>query len=234
MKNPSVDVTYAAQMKPGDLFAGLVDPDAPTTPVQPFAAAHRIAGITEDAAPDGRKVLCPQTGMFELTPVAPHHQVILIREGEPTAEQVARYLAEHGQDPAAAAAAESEAARQLAELRAAARLVTAARDGGALAAAISTLASLLPSAPAAPPRPARRLRGLWKTTAVFFSDYDPARTPIGALARDAEDGDSYCPAAKTVYVPNPLTDPDWDGTGFFGPHEDADEDDSGPDAAGLS
>ena len=48
----SVEVIYALHLKPGDLWAGLVNREAPTTPVQPFAAAHlvnTVDTITDEA-----------------------------------------------------------------------------------------------------------------------------------------------------------------------------------------
>jgi hypothetical protein len=96
VKSSSVEVAYAAQMKPGDLYAGDVDPAAPTRPVQVFAAAHRLTGITPYADGQGRRMLHLQAGVLTLTPVAAAGQVLLIREGELTPDRVTRYLAQHG------------------------------------------------------------------------------------------------------------------------------------------
>lgn len=94
MKSSRVEVTYASKMKPNDMYAGNVNQDAPTMPVQVFAAAHRITGIIP--YDDGRKMLHLEAGKFALEPIPASSQVLLIREGEPAPDQVARYLAQHG------------------------------------------------------------------------------------------------------------------------------------------
>jgi hypothetical protein len=40
-----IDVKYAANVKPGDLIADAVVPDAPTRPVQPIARAMRVESV---------------------------------------------------------------------------------------------------------------------------------------------------------------------------------------------
>jgi hypothetical protein len=74
-----VDVVYAANMQAGDLFAGLVVPDAPTTPVQEFAAAHQLAGVEPFTGEDGRKWMRLTAGPFALTPVLASAQCLVIR-----------------------------------------------------------------------------------------------------------------------------------------------------------
>jgi hypothetical protein len=107
VKSSRVDVVHAGNMKPGDLYAGDVNPDAPTRPVQEFATAHRLTEVTRYTE-GGRQMLALQAGQVTLTPVPAATQVLLIREGERggelTAEQVARYLAQHG-EPAGVASA---------------------------------------------------------------------------------------------------------------------------------
>lgn len=49
-----VDVKYAAQVKPGDWFAGTVNPSAPTRPCQPCASAMRVRDVEVTPAPEGR------------------------------------------------------------------------------------------------------------------------------------------------------------------------------------
>ena len=56
---------------------------------------------------------------------------------------------------------------------------------------------------------------LWKTEIVIWSDSDPRKMELSALAHDAECGDSYCASLKTKLVDDPEADPDWDGTDFF-------------------
>lgn len=78
----SVDVIYALHMKPGDLWAGIVDPGAPTRPVQPFAAAIPVTRV-DTVTLDGAKwqhvnVLC---GLPRYTPVRTTSQVLVIRRG---------------------------------------------------------------------------------------------------------------------------------------------------------
>jgi hypothetical protein len=82
----SVDVIYALHLKPGDLYAGGVEPDS-GIPVHPIAAAVRIATVAPYDGEDGRKMLA-LTGSapaacgletFPLTPVDPNSQVLVIR-----------------------------------------------------------------------------------------------------------------------------------------------------------
>jgi hypothetical protein len=58
-------------------------------------------------------------------------------------------------------------------------------------------------------------RPLFKSTIVIWSDTDPYGSEISALARDAENGDSYCSRNHSELVRDPTSDPDWDGTDFF-------------------
>ncbi|TJY57137.1 hypothetical protein E4T66_17145 [Sinimarinibacterium sp. CAU 1509] len=58
---------------------------------------------------------------------------------------------------------------------------------------------------------------LFKTTIIIWSDSDPCQRGIADLARAAESGDAYCSQKATVAVADPQSDPDWDGTDFFGP-----------------
>jgi hypothetical protein len=82
----SVDVIYAVNMKPGDLYAGEVILES-RRPVHPIAAAVRIATIAPYDGEDGRKMLA-LTGTapaacgletFPLTPVDASTQVLIIR-----------------------------------------------------------------------------------------------------------------------------------------------------------
>jgi hypothetical protein len=47
-----VNVKYAAQIKPGDWFAGTVNPHAPTRPCQPCAAAMRVRHVEVTPNPE--------------------------------------------------------------------------------------------------------------------------------------------------------------------------------------
>lgn len=78
MTAPRLDVIYAANLKPGDLYAGNVAPKAPTRPVQEFAAAMRITEV-EQFRTDERTWMRITAGQFELTPVPAATQVLVIR-----------------------------------------------------------------------------------------------------------------------------------------------------------
>ena len=75
----SVDVIYALHMKPGDLYAGKINPDVPTIPLQPFARAHCLSAVTPYIAEDGDKMLHLEAGGCELEPIRTTMQVLLIR-----------------------------------------------------------------------------------------------------------------------------------------------------------
>jgi hypothetical protein len=85
--NPSLDVIYAANLKPGDWWAGNFVPDAPTRPVQPFAGAHLVASVRTYADDDGRKwiAVTPAGAMAqfgELSPALAASQVLVLRHLE--------------------------------------------------------------------------------------------------------------------------------------------------------
>lgn len=65
---------------------------------------------------------------------------------------------------------------------------------------------------------------LYKTTIVIWSEEDPSHLELEDLARDATSGDSYCSKQELARV-DPLSDPDWDGTEFFGEYPDDEDDD---------
>ena len=60
------------------------------------------------------------------------------------------------------------------------------------------------------------MRPLFKTTIVIWSDFDPVSAELSELAREAEVGEAYCSRSARVFVQDPVNDPDWDGTEFFG------------------
>jgi len=62
----------------------------------------------------------------------------------------------------------------------------------------------------------RENKMLYKTTIVIWTDLDPSTTSLEDLGRDATSGDSYCSKQETVLVKDETSDPDWDGTEFFG------------------
>lgn len=63
---------------------------------------------------------------------------------------------------------------------------------------------------------------LYKSTIVIWSDEDPTKLELSDLARDAENGGSYCSKQIAELVESPEDDPDWDGTDFFGGDEEPD------------
>ena len=74
-----IDVVYAASMKPGDLFAGIVAPEAPTRPVQEWAAALKLASVTPYTSDDGRRMVALETEHCTLSPLPIVTQCLLIR-----------------------------------------------------------------------------------------------------------------------------------------------------------
>ena len=79
-RTQSIDVIYAANLKPGDLYAGRVAPGS-GRPVLPNAAALEIATITP--YDDGGRELLALTAVgletYPLTPVDASCQVLVIR-----------------------------------------------------------------------------------------------------------------------------------------------------------
>jgi len=59
------------------------------------------------------------------------------------------------------------------------------------------------------------MRPLYKTTIVIWSDFNPERTEIHALAHEAVSGDCYCSTRHDELVPDPSLDPEWDNNDFF-------------------
>jgi hypothetical protein len=74
-----IDVVYAANMKPGDLYAGQWVPDAPTTKVQTWAAAHKLTEVTPYTTEDGRRMVRLKTAGWEVTPAPFGAQCLVIR-----------------------------------------------------------------------------------------------------------------------------------------------------------
>lgn len=56
---------------------------------------------------------------------------------------------------------------------------------------------------------------LYKTTIVIWSEFDPAKSELDVLAREAVSGDAYCAKMQMELVEHPDADDDWDGTEFF-------------------
>lgn len=62
--------------------------------------------------------------------------------------------------------------------------------------------------------------GLYKTTIVIWSNYDPENTELENLACDAAFGDAYCSRQRSHLVEKPEEDPDWEDTDFFSREDD--------------
>lgn len=63
------------------------------------------------------------------------------------------------------------------------------------------------------------MKPLYKTTIVIWTDYEPigfGDDLLSSLACEAEVGDAYCSSCETKQVEEPSSDPNWDGTEFFG------------------
>ena len=59
---------------------------------------------------------------------------------------------------------------------------------------------------------------LSKSTIIIWADpeyLDVTQLGLTDLAREADIGMAYCSHSDTVYMDDPQTDPDWDGTEFF-------------------
>ena len=74
-----LDVIYARALKPGDLWAGIVDPHAPTRPVQNFAHAMRLTDVELVTFPDAPGIVRCRAHDLALTPVRESSQVMVIR-----------------------------------------------------------------------------------------------------------------------------------------------------------
>jgi len=59
------------------------------------------------------------------------------------------------------------------------------------------------------------MKGLYKTTIVIWSDFNPEHLEIDDLARDAMSGESYCSKQECNLIYDSENDVDWDGTEFF-------------------
>jgi len=59
------------------------------------------------------------------------------------------------------------------------------------------------------------MKGLWKSTIVIWSNFDPSETDIEDLAREALAGDVHCSQHKVEFVDDLDSDPDWDGESEF-------------------
>jgi len=63
---------------------------------------------------------------------------------------------------------------------------------------------------------AAKVRPLVKTTMVIWSEAPETEWDIARLAQEATNGEAYCSHSESVLVENPVADPEWDGTEFFG------------------
>ena len=76
-----IDVIYAANMQPGDLYAADVVPESPTRPVHDWAAPHEVVSVVPytDETTGRRMLQINATHGLALTPVPIGRQVIVIR-----------------------------------------------------------------------------------------------------------------------------------------------------------
>jgi len=58
------------------------------------------------------------------------------------------------------------------------------------------------------------MKGLWKSTIVIWSAFDPSETDIEDLSREALAGDAHCSEHKVEFIDDLDSDPDWDGSDF--------------------
>lgn len=75
----SVDVIYARHLEPGDLFAGEVCPQAPTRPVQPFAAACTLTEVSTYSSDGVTWMRLEASHGLGLSPLKASQQVLVIR-----------------------------------------------------------------------------------------------------------------------------------------------------------
>ena len=62
--------------------------------------------------------------------------------------------------------------------------------------------------------------GLYKTTIIIWSDFNPEDYDIEDLSREALSGDAYCSSYEAEFIDDPESDVDWDGTKFFNTDSD--------------
>jgi hypothetical protein len=74
-----IDVMYALRLKPGDIYAGTVNPESPYRPVSDFAAAHELTEVTSYKDADRREWMQLKAGAASLTLIEASQQVIVIR-----------------------------------------------------------------------------------------------------------------------------------------------------------
>lgn len=77
------------------------------------------------------------------------------------------------------------------------------------------------------------MKKLFKTTIIIWSEYDGDEDAIVDLAQAAMDGEAYCSKQESQLIADPSTDPDWDGTEFFGDLEDEEDENSEEDDEDL-
>jgi len=77
-----VEVVYASNVQPGDWYAGQIVHEAPTTPVQPFAAAFPVSHVELFTGEDGRRyvqIVAERPPELQPRPLPMGVQVIVIR-----------------------------------------------------------------------------------------------------------------------------------------------------------
>jgi len=68
------------------------------------------------------------------------------------------------------------------------------------------------------------MKGLWKSTIVIWSAFDPSETDIEDLSREALVGDAHCSEHKVEFIDDLDSDPDWDESDFLDDIRNEDED----------
>lgn len=66
------------------------------------------------------------------------------------------------------------------------------------------------------------MKPLYKSTIVIWSEFEPTQLELEDLAYQATSGEAYCSKMEADLVEDPASDPDWDGTEFFGTGEEND------------
>jgi hypothetical protein len=78
---PRLEIVYAPRMRPGDWYAGRVDPAAPARPVHLCASPFRVTRIKRFAdAGERRMIRITAAGQLQPDPLPAVAQVLVIRE----------------------------------------------------------------------------------------------------------------------------------------------------------
>lgn len=60
-----------------------------------------------------------------------------------------------------------------------------------------------------------KIKGLWKSTIIIWSEFDPQKLDLDDLTREAINGAAYCSKSEAKFFRDPTKNKDWDGTEFF-------------------